>query len=181
MLNLGSSYPTFNFTITKSANELLNENKGFTKWKIAANKNYGLKLYGKLNTNIAIGGFFNSNNITPIDYQHYQGNEIVLAAPYNNGFQLMPYYQFSNTSNFYTETHFEYHLNGFISNKIPMFKKLNWFFVVGANTLNVNDRPNYYETLFGLEKILRVIRIDYVKGFTQNDATRTGIKFSIGL
>ena len=181
MISLSSNYPTFNFIFTKSANELLNENSNFSKWQMVVEKDYGLKLYGKLNAKVKIGGFINTKNITSIDYQHYLGNETIFAGERMNGFQLMPYYQFSNTANFYTETHFEYHLNGFISNKIPLFKKLNWSFIVGANTLNVNDKPNYYETFISLERIFKIFRVDYVKGFTQNDANRTGIKFSIGL
>ena len=181
MLSLGSSYPTMNFTLTKSANELLNENHHFTKWKLSINKNFGFKIYGKLNTKVSFGGFINSNNLSPIDYQHYLGNETIVASNRMNSFQLMPYYKFSNTANFYTETHFEYHLNGFISNKIPLFKKLKWSFIVGANTLNVNNKPNYYETFISLERIFKVFRVDYVKGYTQNDANRSGIKISLGL
>jgi len=181
MLSLGSTYPTFNFTLTKSANELLNEDNSFTKWKLAINKNFGFKIYGKLNTKISLGGFINSNNLSPIDYQHYLGNETILAQNTMSSFQLMPYYKFSNTSNFYTESHFEYHLNGFISNKIPLFKKLNWFFVVGANTLNINNKPDYYETFIGLEKIFRIIRIDYVKGYTQKEVNRTGLRISLSI
>ena len=181
MIPLSSNYPTFNFRFTKSANELLNENRSFSKWEMVVEKDYGLKLYGSLNAKVKIGGFINAKNITSVDYQHYLGNETVFAAARMNGFQLMPYYQFSNTANFYTETHFEYHLNGFISNKIPLFKKLKWSFIVGANTLNVNNKPNYYETFISLERIFSVFRVDYVKGYTQNDANRSGIKISLGL
>ena len=178
MINLGSTYPTFNFTITKSANELFNEKQSFTKWRLAINNTYNYKLYGKVSAKVNFGGFLNSNDISPIDYQHYLGNQTAVAVDHMNAFQLMPYYKFSNTSNFYTEAHIEYHLNGFISNKIPLFKKLNWYFIIGANTLNISNKPDYYETYFSLEKIFKVIRIDYIKGYTQNEVNRTGLRIS---
>ena len=98
-----------------------------------------------------------------------------------NGFQLLPYYAFSNTAYLYTESHFEYHLNGFLSNKIPLFNKLNWFFVLGVNTLNIQGKPNYYETFISVEKIFKVGRIDFVNGYTQGGPNAKGIKFSITL
>ena len=98
-----------------------------------------------------------------------------------NAFQLLPYYKYSNTANFYTESHFEYHLNGFLSNKIPVFKKLNWFFVLGANTLNVNSQVNYYETFFSIENIFKLGRIDFVNGYLHNGPNSNGIKFTLKL
>jgi hypothetical protein len=181
IIRLSSKYPTFNLTLTKSANELFNEKIDFTKWRLSVANNYGLKIYGRLYANIAVGGFINANNVTPIDYQHYLGDETVLASKHLEGFQLMPYYKFSNTSSFYTESHLEYHLNGFISNKIPLFKKLNWFFIVGANTLNVNNKLSYYESFISLEKVFKIIRIDFVKAYTHNEVNRTGIRISVPL
>ena len=68
-----------------------------------------------------------------------------------------------------------------VPNKVPVFKKLNWFFVLGANTLNVNGKPNYFETFVSVEKIFKLIRVDFVKGYLQNSPNTQGIKFSYKL
>ena len=93
----------------------------------------------------------------------------------------MPYYAYSNTSKFYTTAHIEYHLNGLLSNKIPVFKKLNWFFVLGGNALYNNDtKQGYYEALFSIENIFKVLRVDFVKSFPNaKDDGSFGVKFSL--
>ena len=111
---------------------------------------------------------------------HVLGNQIAVASPYLNSFQLMPYYLFSNTARLYTTAHIEYHLNGLLTNKIPYFKKLNWFFVLGGNAFYNNDaKQGYYEAMFSIENIFKVIRIDLVKSF-QSAKTQDafGIRFS---
>ena len=181
MINLGSKYPTLNFNMASGLKSIAGSDVDFVKWRLTASQNLNLKLYGKLDAKVIIGGFSNANKVFTPDYQHYLGNEIDVNYNYMNGFQLLPYYTFSNTASMYTESHFEYHLNGFISNKIPVFKKLNWFFVLGANTLNVSGKPNYFETFVSVEKIFKLIRIDFVKGYLQNSPNTQGIKFSYKL
>ncbi len=181
LINLGSKYPTLNFNVATGLPSILGSNVDFMKWRLTATQNLNLKLYGKLDAKFIVGGFSNANQVFAPDFQHYLGNEIAINNNYMNGFQLLPYYTFSNTASLYTESHFEYHLNGFISNKIPVFKKLNWFFVLGANTLNVNGKPNYLETFVSVEKIFKLIRIDFVNGYLQNGPNTQGIKFSYKL
>ena len=113
------------------------------------------------------------------DYQHYVGNQTVEAASYLNSFQLAPYYQYSNTAPFFTTVHAEYHLNGLLTNKLPLLKKWNWFFVVGGNALHINKNEYYYEAMFGIENIFKIIRVDYVHGFLANGSTINGIRIAI--
>lgn len=181
LINLGSRFPIFNLNISKGFNKLAGSDVDFVKWRLTASQNLNLKLYGKFDAKFIVGGFSNANKVFTPDYQHYLGNEIDINNHYMNGFQLLPYYTYSNTSSLYTESHFEYHLNGFVSNKIPLFKKLNWFFIIGANTLQVNSKPNYYETFLSIDKIFKLIRVDFVKGQLQNGESSKGVKFSIKL
>lgn len=181
LIKLGSAYPTFNFNLVTGLNNLLGSEVDFTKWNIAAVQNFNLKIYGRLNAKIVVGGFLNASKVYEPDYQHYNTSKIALAGSYMNAFQLLPYYKYSNTASFYTESHLEYHLNGFLSNKIPLFKKLNWFFVVGANTLNVNSQVNYYETFFSVENIFKIGRIDFVNGYLHKGPSTNGVKFTLKL
>ncbi|HEY1019508.1 MAG TPA: DUF5686 family protein, partial [Sediminibacterium sp.] len=96
-----------------------------------------------------------------------------------SSFQLAPYYKYSNTSRFTVAAHAEYHLNGLISNKIPGFKKLNWFFVTGVNALHINNSSDYYELLFGIENILKIIRVDFVQGFESGGGRPSGFRVSV--
>jgi hypothetical protein len=47
--------------------------------------------------------------------------------------------------------------------------------------LNVNGKPNYFETFFSVEKIFKLVRVDFVNGYLQNSPKTQGIKFSYKL
>ncbi|MEI9945195.1 MAG: DUF5686 family protein [Chitinophagaceae bacterium] len=125
--------------------------------------NINLKLAGKFNYRLAIGGFINTDSVSVQDYIHFNGNKYLLAAAYLNSFQLAPYYLYSNKEKFYSTAHAEYHLNGLLTNKIPGFRRLNWYLIGGANTFYVNNNNNYVEAFVGFENIFKIIRVDFVQ------------------
>ncbi|HQR94323.1 MAG: hypothetical protein B7X72_08510 [Sphingobacteriia bacterium 39-39-8] len=180
-INIGSRFSVFNASITTGIEGLLGSNVNYTKWKVSVNDNLNLKLAGRLNYNFAVAGFLNDQKAFIPDYLHFQGNQLFLASNFLNSFQLAPYYQYSNQAKFNASGHIEYHLNGLLTNKIPGFKKLNWFFVTGASALHISPDQQYLETYFGIENIFKVIRIDFVQGFEKSGSKPTGFRLSLPL
>jgi hypothetical protein len=178
-INVGSKYPNFSTSITKGIDGILGSTVDYTKWKFGINDNLNFKIGGTLKYAFEMGGFLQNNVSYAPDYQHYFGNQTAFANDYMKSFQLLPYYQFSNTEKFYTTGHVEYHLNGLISNKIPGYRKLNWFFVLGANALYINDKKNYYEAFVSIENIFKVIRVDFIQGYHNNGEKPNGIRFTM--
>jgi hypothetical protein len=178
---LGSKYPTFNLNITKGLAAIFGSDVDYTKWRFSISDNLDFKLGGRFSYRLAAGGFINANKLSIIDFNHFLGNETVLANTYLSSFQLMPYYQYSNTAKTYGEAHVEYHLNGLITNKIPLLRKWNWFFVIGGNGLYINPNSHYYEAFFGIENIFKVIRVDAIKSFDATGTTATGIRVALPL
>lgn len=178
-INIGSKYPTFNLTYTQGIKNVAGSDVDYSKWRFTVNDDLNLKLFGSLNYNIAAGGFLMSKSVFFPDYQHYLGNQFTVVSPSLNAFALMPYYSYSNTESFYSTAHINYHLNGFLTNKIPVLKRLNWFLVTGANALFLKSGTTYTEAFIGLENILKVIRVDYVKSFTNNNTNATGIRITL--
>ena len=179
MVSLGSKFPTFTASLTQGINGFLGSDIDYTKWRIGISDELNLKLGGQLNYNFVFGGFLSANKTYIPDYQHYLGNQTIFASRELSSFQLAPYYKYGNTANFNVAAHAEYHLNGLLSNKIPGFKKLNWFFVTGANALHVDKGADYYEWFFGIENIFKVIRVDYVMGFEINGSSSRGIRLAL--
>jgi hypothetical protein len=178
-IGLGSKYPTLSATITKGINGFLGSDIDYTKWRIGVSDELDLKLGGKFSYNMNFGGFFDAAKTFIPDYQHYLGNQTIFASRELASFQLAPYYKYSNTAKFNIAAHAEYHLNGLLSNKIPGFKKLNWYFVTGVNALHVDKGADYYELLFGIENILKVIRVDFVQGFEKGGGRPSGFRLSL--
>ena len=182
-ISIGSKYPTFNFSFTQGLHNILGSDVDYSKWQFGISDNLNLKLGGRINYNVKAAGFAHNTQSFLPDINHVLGNQISSASEYLNSFQLMPYYLYSNTSKLYTQAHIEYHLNGLLTNKIPLFKKLNWFFVLGGNAFYNNDtKQGYYETMFSIENILRILRVDFVKAFPSSKTeSNFGVKFSVPL
>ncbi len=180
-MSVGSKYPTITAGITKGINGFLGSDIDYTKWRIGISDELNLKLAGQFNYNVNLGGFFDAAKTFIPDYQHYLGNQTIIASQDLNSFQLAPYYKYSNTAKFNIAAHAEYHLNGLLSNKIPGYKKLNWFFVTGINALHVDKSTDYYEWMIGIENILKVIRVDFVQGFESGGGKPSGIRLTVPL
>ena len=178
-VNIGSDYPTFDLLITKAVAGILGSDANYTKWRFGLSDELDLKLSGTLNYAFAVGGFLQKDKVFEPDQMHFTGNQVLLAGPFTETFQLAPYYKFSNTASLYGTGHIEYHLNGLITNKIPGFKKLNWFLVAGANSL-LMEMDNYYMDFFaGLENIFKVIRVDYIRSIEKGAMSNNGIRLVI--
>jgi hypothetical protein len=177
--SIGSKYPHFTLVYTKGFKNIFGSDIKYDKWQFRVNDNINLKLLGIFNYAFSLGGFLNRDSVNIPDYTHFNGNQIIVASPYLNSFQLAPYYKYSNTESFYTTFHAEYHLNGFLTNKIPGFRTLNWHLVGGTNAFYVNEKNNYFEAFAGLENIFKILRVDFVWGFEYGRRPDTGIRIGL--
>ncbi len=177
---IGSKYPTFSFTYSKGLEKVLGSDVNFDKWKLSVWDDMNFKLRGLLKYRFSIGGFINSKKVFIQDYQHFNGNQLLFASQYLNSFQLAPYYENSTTAAFYAVGHLEHHFNGFLTNKIPLFKKLNWHLVGGANGFLVNSNNNYVEVFAGIENILKIARVDVVASYLNGNKGQVGVRIGFG-
>jgi hypothetical protein len=177
---VGSRYPTFSLSYTKGWNDLLGSDVNFDKWQFGVWDNVNLKLKGELRYRLGMGGFFNNRSVPIQDYQHFNGNQTAFANQYLNGFQLAPYYANSTTAAFYATGHVEHHFNGLLTNKIPLFRRLNWYLVAGSNAFYVNRNNNYTEVFGGLENIFKLFRVDVVASYLNGHYGQTGVRLGLG-
>jgi len=178
-INIGSKYPVLAFQYTQGIPGLLGSDVDFSKWKFTVSDNINLKLRGLFRYRLGAGGFIRRNQVQLPDYTHFNGNLSSLAAEYLNSFQLLPIYQFSNTERFYALGHVEYNLRGFLTNKIPGFRKLNFYLVTSANAVRLSKDNFYYEASVGFDNILKQLRIDFVQSWLNGKPWQNG--FKIGL
>jgi hypothetical protein len=177
---IGSKYPTFTFSYSKGISGILNSDVDFDKWKFSVRDDKNLKLAGTFKYHLGMGGFINKKNVPIQDYQHFTGNRSLAAGEYLNSFQLAPFYGNSTTASFFSYGHIEHHFNGLLTNKIPLFKRLNWHLVAGGNGLYINEKNNYAEVFAGLENILKVFRVDFVAGFENGVQGRANLRIGAG-
>ncbi len=177
---LGSKYPTFRLNYTKGFNNIFGSTADFDKWKFSVFDEMNLKLLGSLRYRFDIGGFLNNRQVAVQDYQFFNGNQTIFASEYMNSFQLAPYYANATIARFYAVGHIEHHFNGLLSNKIPLFRKLNWNLVAGANAFYISPTNNYTEVFGGVENILKVFRLDFVGSYLNGKNGQFGVRLGLG-
>ncbi|HSC53237.1 MAG TPA: DUF5686 and carboxypeptidase regulatory-like domain-containing protein [Phnomibacter sp.] len=171
-----SDMPVFNLTLTKAWGNLFGTDAEFGKWLVSVEDRLNMKLAGSLNYAAELGGFVNNTNVQLPDWRHFMGNQTVIASPFMKSFQLAPYYANSTREHFFATANIEWHLNGMLTNKIPLFRKLNWNLVTGSNAYIVDVNRNYVEIFFGLENIFKTFRVDWVAGYDGfNKKPTTGV------
>ncbi|WP_033961901.1 DUF5686 and carboxypeptidase regulatory-like domain-containing protein [Psychroserpens jangbogonensis] len=190
------SYPDSKFNIIKDKYPtlLVGYEKGlgatvddynFDQVKARIYQSFNVSNKGRFSYNIRAGKFFNGDDISFVDFQHFNGNQIHVSQKgnYTDVFNNLGYYDLS-TNDSYLEMHAEHDFNGFILSRIPLLKKLNFNLVVGAHALSTPDNKPYQEYSIGLDNIgwgkWRFLRVDYVRSYQSgfaSDAIVFGLKF----
>lgn len=176
-------FPVLTFIYEKGlASSISDFNYDLVKARLTQTKT--LSRFGELGYSLNGGLFFNAENISFLDYRHFNGNQtrVGTSNTYLNQFNLLPYYELSTNSD-YADVHMEHNFKGFILNKIPLINQLNFNVVVGAKSLFTDGNKPYSEFSAGLDNVgfgqFRFFRIDYVKPYQdgwQNGAFIFGIK-----
>ena len=176
------NYPTITLGYEKTLGAT---NKNYEYDFIGAKVGYDLTLGNKgiLQMVFKAGKFFNADNISFVDYRHFNGNQthIGQSDSYTNVFNLLPYYA-ASTNDSYSETHVEHNDKGFFMNKIPLLKLLRSQLVLGFHNLAIPERKPYQEFSVGLDNLgfgkFRFLRIDYLRSY-QNGYLGDGVIFGL--
>jgi hypothetical protein len=177
---LGSNKPIFELEYNKGIRSIFGSDVDFDKWKFSMADNMNFKMGGEFKYRLGIGGFLNSKSVSIPDLQHFNGNQTFYNIKYLNSFQLAPYYRYSNAETFYAFGHAEHHFNGLLTNKIPLFNKLRWNLVGGANTFFVNSNNYYVEVFAGVENIFKMFRVDFVNAYQPGLGNKFGVRIGFG-
>ncbi len=176
-------YPTI---LLSYENAVAGSDKNYDYQLVRASINYTLSTNnkGQFSMNFKAGKFFHGENISFIDFKHFNGNQTHYSENSRlNAFNLLPYYT-KSTNDAYLENHIEYTDNGFIINKIPLLNLLKTNLVLGYNGLAVPNTVPYTELSIGLNNLgfgkFKMFRIDYVRAYQcgyQGDGFMFGFKF----
>ena len=176
-------YPTLFLSYQGGINSSVDE-YNFTELSAMLTQAFDIGNKGRFAYRVKGGTFLDSENISTVDYQHFNGNQtnVTDGGSYLNSFQVMPYYAYS-TNEDYVEAHIEHDFQGWILGKVPGVNRLNWNLVAGAHLLATEQKP-YFEANVGIDNIdiknFPLLRIDYVHSMTSDrnfGAVVVGLKF----
>lgn len=205
-LSLGTTrYPAINLKYTYGFKGFLGGDFNYHKLGLKIQKSQKMGLVGISNFNIN-GGYVFSELPYPLLINHL-GNETPVYVGFT--YNLMDFFEFS--SDRFAELKYRHQFEGFLLNRIPLFKKLKWRATGTANVLfggmseknrrlvpltedengdlilpfnTLESGKPYVELGYGVENILKVLRVDAFHRLTYTDRpgiNNFGIKFSLQL
>ncbi len=134
---------------------------------------------GKLDVKIDMGLFLSDNYVGLADYKHFHGNQMLFTGLDPVGtFRLLPYYDFS-TKDKWLSTHVHYQFRKFLFTQIWEIQMLGAKENVFVNYLNTPTSKNYTEVGYGIDNILRFLRIEAIASFQNGQYYDWGIRIGI--
>ena len=193
--SMGSKFPIVEMKFTRAIKNIFNSNLSYKKFYLEVNDKINLKLFGRLEYNIAAGKTFGVLPYPALNVA--RGNETYYYS--NNAFNGMNNYEF--VTDHYLSIMLTNHLGTFPFRYVPVLRKLKWRSLttarilwggmshanVQANRLNnilVPSSIPYLEAGAGIENIFRFLRVDAFWRLTYRnlpDATLFGVRASVQL
>lgn len=124
------------------------------------------------------GGFLSKKQIYFQDYRHFMGNEFFLQwGDPPNQFRMLPYYQYS-TAQWFFQAHAVWSLQHFLITRIEALRVTGISETLQVHYLKVPTIQNYSELVYGIDNILRLVRLEVVAQF--HDSHFQGMGYRIG-
>jgi hypothetical protein len=124
------------------------------------------------------GAFLSKKQIYFPDYRHFMGNEFFFQYAYPpDQFRMLPYYLYSTSKRFF-QVHAIWTLQRFALTRIQALRVMGISETLQLHYLSVPTMNNYEEMVYGIDDILRVIRLEGVVQF--HGSHYKGIGFRIG-
>ena len=173
-----SKYPRFQLGYRKGIRNLLGSDVDydFINLEIYQEK-ISAGLLGYSSFVVGAGKFFNNRSLFYPEMKHFRGNEATLYTPNLRRFRFLNFYQYSANQQYF-EGHFEHNLAGFMTNKIPLLRKLKLEEFVGINYLTQPQKRNYTEYYVGIQRLL--LNVSYGWAYTGNNKVDQGFRIALG-
>ncbi|WP_250631348.1 DUF5686 and carboxypeptidase regulatory-like domain-containing protein [Rhodoflexus caldus] len=171
---LGSKWPVFTLAYRKGMADV---DYDYVRFSVEDELNLGM--LGSTEYDFSVGTFLNANRLQFMDFKHFNTTQTIFNPSALRSFRALPYYQYSTLGTFF-EGHAEHHFNGFLFNKIPLLKKLRWQEVAGLHILYTEQLKQYAELTLGIEKIFKILRVDYVMAFQRDQPIANAFRLGIG-
>ncbi len=174
-INIGSKYPSLFISYRKGISGLLGSEVDYDLVKAAVEGRLRLGIFGRSRWMISAGKFLNDRKLFFMDYYHFSGNQTLYSKFDFQSYELLDYYRYSTHGQF-VEAHLEHNFGGFLFNRIPLLKKLNFSEIAGFHFISSDTLSSYTEVFFGLSK-LDLFRAEFVMAFDPNGVFSSGFRF----
>ncbi len=192
-VSLGAKYPILEFSYGYGIPDRIGGDNEYHRLQLSISHWFNTFNLGWSRYFIQVGRIFGTVPF-PLLKLH-EGNETYFFDPHS--FNMMNYFEF--VSDKYLSIYYTHHFDGYLFNRVPLFRKLKWrevFFVKGlvggldkANHdysvfpegMHTLDKP-YFEGGAGIENIFKILRVDAIWRLSYLDhpnISKFGVRFSL--
>lgn len=173
-----SKYPRFQLGYRKGIKNVLGSDVDYDLVSLEVyQERISAGLLGFSSFVLGAGKFLNNTAVFYPDSKHFRGNNSTIFPPNLRKFRYLDFYIYS-TDKQYFEAHFEHNFAGFMTNKIPLLRKLKLEELVGINYLTQPQKRNYTEYYFGLQRL--GFGVSYGYAYDGNKKVEEGFRISYG-
>ncbi|MFT7033784.1 MAG: hypothetical protein ACJA2S_002292 [Cyclobacteriaceae bacterium] len=134
---------------------------------------------GTLNYSIGVGAFLSKDELTFLDFNHFQGNRTpIQTTDVVSSYRLLPFYQLSTQgSSLNLMTHYQF--RKFFLSRFGLVQKRGIKESVFINYLGTNSSQRYTEFGYSMDNIFRVFRVEWVASFQDEKYLDWGVVVGI--
>ncbi|KAA0991676.1 DUF5686 and carboxypeptidase regulatory-like domain-containing protein [Dyadobacter aurulentus] len=127
------------------------------------------------------GGFLSKNQMYFPDFRHFMGNEFFFQYAYPpDQFRMLPYYTYSTASRF-LQAHATFSTQRFVITRIEALRTTGISETLQLHYLKVPTIRNYTEVVYGIDDILRILRLEAVAQFHGSKFQGMGWRFGTSI
>ncbi|CAG5068420.1 hypothetical protein DYBT9623_01151 [Dyadobacter sp. CECT 9623] len=127
------------------------------------------------------GGFLSKNQMYFPDFRHFMGNEFFFQYAYPpDQFRMLPYYTYSTASRF-LQAHATFSTQRFVITRIEALRTTGISETMQLHYLKVPTIRNYTEVVYGIDDILRILRLEAVAQFHGSKFQGMGWRFGTSI
>ena len=176
-----SDYPTVSMAYRQGFDGFFESETRFKHAEASVWQTFDLRLIGRFSYHLAIGRFFNTENIYFADYKHFHTNPLWIKASSNtNMFFTLPFYSHSTTGD-YAETHLHYNHSRLLIKRLPFLADKLLRERMFVKSLFVDGHKPYIEFGYGLDQVFLLFNIDLISGFSGGKHQYTGFRLGLPL
>lgn len=178
-------YPVLHAELTRAIPGFLESRVNLTYWEAGISDRIPLRTAGNFSYLLSAGGFLHNDHLFAADAIQFAVDRSIITGYESDIFFLLPYY-FPVSIGSFAAIHLSYHTEGFLFNKIPVFRIWKLQPEFGFSDLYTNGTyPNYTEWNAGIEHIFKIVRADvvyspYPYGYFGQSLQRWGVRVGFG-
>jgi hypothetical protein len=173
------STPTFTLDYKKGFSQIFGSDVDYDLLEVGVRQGFRLGVRGLLDMNLKAGQFLNNKSMYFMDYKHFMGNQTPFMTTDPVGsFRILDYYTYS-TRDKYFSANVHYHFRKFLLTRIPKVRMLGASENFFVNYLATPYSNNYTELGYGLNGILRLLRLEFATSFQNGNYVANGFRIGI--